>query len=541
MATNMAQCTQSVKLSKYWLIPGSLALLLIFSVIALAFFSLIRVGFLSADNTSVEFDHYLWHVIQFSFYQAFISSCVSVIPALFLACSFHRLHFKGKQLLLQLYTMTFVLPAMVVILGIIAIYGQRGWLATINHLIGSEYTLSLYGITGIVLAHLFYNLPFALRIFYQSLNSIDETQYKLALQLRFSVWQRFRWIELPVLIRQFSSVFALVFLICFSSFAIVLTLGGGPQSSTLEVAIYQALREFELKQTAILAIIQFAICSGLLILAQRISTPLPSISTKPQMNQLSVNSFTSKIIDTILIIISLFIILLPLLAIIAQGVQAITYHRIMSNTLWQATFTSILFSVSSAVLSLVLAFMLLWSSRQANTFQQPIWKNRLLFSGKIILAIPAIVLSSGFAFFIFYYQPSIYASYLFITITQALLALPFVIKVLEVPMEENQIRYIHLIQSLRIRGINRFYWLDYKALKKPILLAFAYGLLISFGDLAIVMLLANQEILTLPYLLYQQLAAYRMQDGALTACVLLLISFLLFIIIEYLSRLYDRS
>ena len=37
-------------------------------------------------------------------------------------------------------------------------------------------------------------------------------------------------------------VAGLIFMLCMTSFTIVLTLGGGPAATTLEVAIYQSLR-----------------------------------------------------------------------------------------------------------------------------------------------------------------------------------------------------------------------------------------------------------------------------------------------------------
>jgi thiamine transport system permease protein len=48
-----------------------------------------------------------------------------------------------------------------------------------------------------------------------------------------------------------------VFAICLTSFAVALTLGGGPRATTLELAIYQAVRfEFDLAHAAGLALVQ---------------------------------------------------------------------------------------------------------------------------------------------------------------------------------------------------------------------------------------------------------------------------------------------
>jgi thiamine transport system permease protein len=53
----------------------------------------------------------------------------------------------------------------------------------------------------------------------------------------------------------------IVFLICTTSFAVALILGGGPRATTVELAIYQAFRfEFDLGRAAMLGLIQAAIC-----------------------------------------------------------------------------------------------------------------------------------------------------------------------------------------------------------------------------------------------------------------------------------------
>jgi thiamine transport system permease protein len=51
----------------------------------------------------------------------------------------------------------------------------------------------------------------------------------------------FRLVEWPWLRRHIPAVAALIFMLCFASFATVLSLGGGPKATTIELAIYQAL------------------------------------------------------------------------------------------------------------------------------------------------------------------------------------------------------------------------------------------------------------------------------------------------------------
>ncbi|SUP67519.1 thiamine transporter membrane protein [Yersinia kristensenii] len=113
-----------------WLWPGLLAALLIVGVALLAFSAIWRHA-PAADWQSIWHDRYLWHVIRFTFWQAFLSALLSVIPAIFLARALYRRRFPGRQLMLRLCAMTLVLPVLVAIFGILTVYGRQGWLAAL--------------------------------------------------------------------------------------------------------------------------------------------------------------------------------------------------------------------------------------------------------------------------------------------------------------------------------------------------------------------------------------------------------------------------
>ena len=67
----------------------------------------------------------------------------------------------------------------------------------------------------------------------------------------------------------------------------------------------------------------------------------------------------------------------------------------------------------------------------------------------------------------------------------------------------------------------------------------AFASVLSIGDFGVVALFGNEHFRTLPYYLYQQIGAYRSQDGAVSALVLLLLCFILFCAIEKLSGPHD--
>jgi ABC-type maltose transport system permease subunit len=81
-------------------------------------------------------DDYLWHVVRFSFWQAFLSAVLSVVPAIFLARALYRRRFPGRLALLRLCAMTLILPVLVAVFGILSVYGRQGWLASLWHTSG---------------------------------------------------------------------------------------------------------------------------------------------------------------------------------------------------------------------------------------------------------------------------------------------------------------------------------------------------------------------------------------------------------------------
>ena len=106
-----------------WLAPGLTAAALLVAV-ALAAFLALWSSAPEAAWRSVFSDSYLWHVIRFSFWQAFLSALFSVVPAIFLARALYRRRFPGRTLLLRLCAMTLILPVLVAVFGILSVYGR---------------------------------------------------------------------------------------------------------------------------------------------------------------------------------------------------------------------------------------------------------------------------------------------------------------------------------------------------------------------------------------------------------------------------------
>ncbi|PLY38006.1 thiamine/thiamine pyrophosphate ABC transporter permease ThiP [Pectobacterium aquaticum] len=521
--------------------PGLLATTLLISVAALAFGAL----WLQAPESqwsTLWHDSYLWHVIRFTFWQAFLSALFSTVPAIFLARALYRRRFPGHRWLLRLCAMTLVLPVLVAVFGLLSVYGRQGWLASALGWFGLKYTFSPYGLQGILLAHVFFNLPLATRLLLQSLEGIATEQRQLAANLGMNSWQHFRLLEWPALRRQILPTGALIFMLCFASFATVLSLGGGPQATTIELAIYQALSfDYDPGRAALLALIQMGCCLGLVLLSQRLGRILPVGSTQQLAWRNPQDSALSRLTDGVLIGALLLLVVPPLLAVVVDGVNRSLVTVLQQPVLWQTLFTSLRIALGAGLLCLVLTMMLLWSSRELKLRQKPLYGQLMNLSGMLILAMPGIVLATGFFLLLNNSIGLPQSPYVLVVFTNALMAIPYAIKVLENPMLDVAERYNRLCTSLDIRGWQRLRLIELAALKQPLAQALAFACVLSIGDFGVIALFGNEQFRTLPFYLYQQIGSYRGADGAVTALLLMLLCFMLFTLIEKLAGRHDRA
>ncbi|XTZ37728.1 thiamine/thiamine pyrophosphate ABC transporter permease ThiP [Salmonella enterica] len=517
-----------------WLLPGLTAVTIMVAVALASFFALWQNAPATHFSALLQ-DSYLWHVVRFSFWQAFLSALLSVIPAIFLARALYRRRFRGRIALLRLCAMTLILPVLVAVFGILSVYGRQGWLAALWQACGLEWHFSPYGLQGILLAHVFFNLPMASRLLLQALEQIPGEQRQLAAQLGMRGWAFFRFVEWPWLRRQILPIAALIFMLCFASFATVLSLGGGPQATTIELAIYQALSyDYDPGRAALLALIQMICCLGLVLLSQRLSKAIAVGNHQIQGWRNPEDGLFSRLSDSVLITLALLLLLPPLLAVIIDGLNLSLLKVLSEPALWQAVCTSLRIALAAGLLCVILTMMLLWSSRELRARQQNMAGQALELSGMLILAMPGIVLATGF-FLLLNGTVGLPASADGIVIfTNALMAIPYALEVLDNPMRDVTARYSMLCQSLGIAGFRRLWVVELRALQRPLAQALAFACVLSIGDFGVVALFGNEEFRTLPFYLYQQMGSYRSQHGAVTALILLLLCFLLFTVIEKL-------
>jgi thiamine transport system permease protein len=197
-------------------------------------------------------------VVWFSVWQATASTLLTIALALPAAFVLGRYDFRGRGVVRALVTVPFVLPTVVVALAFLAILPSsldQGWAA-------------------ILIAHAFFNVAVVVRVVGTFWASLDPRVSEAAATLGAAPWRRFREVTLPLLAPALSAAAAIVFLFSFTSFGIVLILGG-PRYSTLETEIYnQAVRIFDLRAAAVLSLVQLGCVAAAVWVTTRLETRL---------------------------------------------------------------------------------------------------------------------------------------------------------------------------------------------------------------------------------------------------------------------------
>lgn len=518
--------------------PGRIVALLLLAIVVAGFGGLLREWQWQAVPALWQ-STYLRQVIWFSLYQATLSTTLSLALAIPVARALHRQsRFRGRSLLLRLTELSLVLPTIVAVFGLVAVYGRSGWLNALFEMLGLPATWNLYGLQGILLAHVFFNAPLAARIMLQSLERIPANQWRLAAQLGLgscTIWKTLEW---PALRRLLPGLAAFVFTLCFTSFAIVLTLGGGPKSTTVEVAIYQALRyEFDFSQAAVLAVIQLMICGALWVLASRqasVGSLMPGgVVGSDRWPRRDAGPAQKR--DRMLLTAFTVFLLLPLLAVVVRGSPGL-YGELTNIRLWASLGRSLVVAVTAASLSICFGLAILGASQSDVRSGRKGRAGLIEASGHLTLVIPALVLGTGLFVLLRPQLGDTSQGLALVTLINALMALPFVIQVLRGPFKTLDHRSIRLADQFNVRGWYRFRLLLLPLLKRPLLLGFAYAAGLSLGDFSVIALFGSPSAPTLPLLLYQQLSAYQMDAAAGTALMMLVLLFGIFYVLHRLGH-----
>ncbi|WP_404287678.1 ABC transporter permease subunit [Microvirga sp. RSM25] len=505
--------------------PGSLVAFAILSLVAGGFIALAT--FDGGTPTFLSIGPYLGRVLAFSVTQAILSTVLSLVLGIGLALALARRRFPGRDLVLAILGTTMVMPTMVAVFAVFAVYGRSGWLADLLAFLGWEGGFSVFGYPGILIAHVFLNGPFVARITLDGLNQVPAEHWRLATAFGFTPFQIFRHLDWPVLRAGLPGIAGLIFLMCFKSFAIVLALGGGPSRSTLEVAIFEALKiDLDFGRVAWLALIQLAICLSMTALLHWAFTRPPVGHTiRSLVHRPDAKNDGLKVLDTVVLAVSALFIA-PLAFSVLTGIRNML--DVIDVDLLQAFATSLAVAAAAAILACILALALASAARRRRiVLRSPRMAAFYDFLPDTLLAVPPFALTAGLFLMIQRFGDPSTAGLILLPLINGLAAVPFAYRYVAPHLLTTEERYGRVAASLGITGWSKLTIMDWPALKRPLAAGFALAMALSFGDFGIIALFGGTELVTLPYLLYERLGAYRLDEAAAIGLVIVLFAVLL--------------
>ena len=459
-----------------------------------------------------------WAAVRFTLWQALLSAVISVALAVPLARALARQRFRGRGVLVTLLGAPFLLPVIVAIFGLLAVFGRGGLVNAVLPVLGLP-EVSIFGLHGVVLAHVFFNLPLATRLILQGWQEIPAERYRLAASLGMDAGAVNRHLEWPMLRQVVPGAALVIFVLCTTSFAVALTLGGGPRATTVELAIYQALRfEFDLSRAAFLSLIQLAITVVLALVAYRfVRQPGFDAGLDRRVVRWDGRRALLRLQDGVLIGMAVLFLLMPILAVVLRGASEV---MALPSVVWASALRSLCVALASTLLVVVMGLSISLAVVRLGGWLET--------AGLLAVAASPLVMGTGLFVLIFpFMNPEVLALPVTVLVN-AVVTLPFALRALVPACRRIEADYGRLADSLGLAGWARMRLVVLPRLLRP--LGFSAGLAaaLSMGDLGVIALFADPEAATLPLQVYRLMGAYRMDEASGAAVLLLALSFALF-------------
>jgi thiamine transport system permease protein len=476
-------------------------------------------------------------VAWFTVWQAVASTLVTLVVALPMAALFARFEFRGKRVIWALLLVPFVLPTIVVGAAFLALLGPRG--ATGVNLQGTIWL--------VLIAHAFFNVAIVVRTVGGLWGHLDPTLEEAARTLGASRGRAFREVTLPLLRPAIAASASIVFLFCFTSFGIVLLLGGST-SRTLEVEIYdQTARFLHLDVAAVLAVLQLVgVATALVVYSryqqrrsvQQALRPQAEVARRPR--SAGERGFVAATLTLMAALLGAPLVVLVWRSVSTGGIGLASWRALGTSRRGSTLFVSPLaavvnslgFALAATVIAVVVGGLAAWA-----VARRP-GRGVAWFDAALMLPLGTSAVTIGFGFLIALDRPPVdlRGSLWLVPVAQAIVAVPFVIRTLVPVLRSMDSR---LREAGSVLGASP--WQVWREIEMPIvfralLVSAGFAFAISLGEFGATVFLARSDHPTVPVAIYRFLS----QPGALNLGQAMALSVVLMLVTGTVVLLIDR-
>ena len=459
-----------------------------------------------------------WAAVRFTLLQAAVSAALATALAVPVARAIARRGFPGRGFLITLLGAPFLLPAVVAVLGLLAVFGRSGIVNQMLNALGLP-PVSIFGLQGVVLVHVFLNLPLAIRMILHGWLAVPAARLRLAQSLGFGPNEIARHLERPMLRAVLPGVALVIGVLCLTSFAAALMLGGGPAATTIELAIYQAIRfDFDLARAAALSLVQVLITGVAALVVLTVARPSGLGLGLGQGVRLTGPGGWRLAVDISAIALAVLFLAVPMLAVILAGLPGLDA---LPAQVFAAAGRSVGVALASALLATGIALGLALAAAKGRNLLVEV-------AATLPLACSGLVLGTGLFLLV---QPWVTPMMVALPVTvlvNTALTVPLLFRILQPEARALAADYGRLADSFGMTGWARLRWLVLPRLARPLGFGAGIAAALAMGDLGVITLFAGDRQATLPLVIQQLAGAYRL-DVALAASVLLVaLSFALY-------------
>ena len=287
-------------------------------------------------------------------------------------------------------------------------------------------------------------------------------QWRLASQLGMRAGPSFRFVEWPVIRAALPGVAGLVFMLCITSFTIVLTLGGGPRATTLEVAIYQALRfDFDPARAVALTALQILLTAVVVaVLARLGANVVGDANLSVASPRVRDATRAETLLNSLVIALALLFVAGPMLATVLAGLQADLGRLAGESAVRKATATSLVLAILSALLSALLSLSLVMARRalqlQRRAGQRTLLERLTDTGAGFVLVVPSIVIGAGWFILLRHTGDVFLLAPVMVVTVNAVMAMPFAVRAIRPAYDAASERHEKLCTLLGIAGRRPF-------------------------------------------------------------------------------------
>ena len=428
-------------------------------------------------------------VAWFTLWQAAVSTALTLAAGLPLAWALGRFRFRGRGLVEALVLVPFVLPTVVVAAAFLALLPD-----------GLERSL-----WAILLAHVFFNVAVVVRIVGPFWAGLDPRLDEAAATLGATPSERRRHVTLPLLAPALASAASIVFLFCFTSFGVIVVLGG-IRYATLETEIYnQAARLFDLRTAAALALVQLGAVALTVLVSGRLERRLGARLRPPRPR--AEPTRRERVAVGVVVAASLALLALPLVALgrrallVGNGFGLDHFRSLAEETPallvapWHAIVNSLLFASLATAIALAVGIPAAIA----------VARGRRAIDALVMLPLGASAAMLGFGFLLAFDAPplELRGSAILVPIAQSLVATPFVVRTLAPALRAADPRLREAAATLGASPTRVRVLVDLPLLARPLAVSTALAFAVALGEFGATVFVSRADWPTVPVAIFR--------------------------------------